>query len=205
MRAYFLTRLARRSGTHVSPLPAPSRWGHGRFGSADGNLEPENGLSGSRGGKGAGVLGEPDRLPMGMSRSPAAGWRGVSLGCLGWALGWVLHPAALGLSQLVLLSPSCWAVIYCRASKPLGERGGRFPWEQNPALAWGIREQPCTFWGSAKPGCSKSHPLQSLCFWRGWREMGCVPGARLLAVGWGARLGGGTRSERPRAHRWEQG
>lgn len=87
------------------------------FGSSDGNPEPENGLSRSEGGKGeSGVPGEQSWQPTGMSRSPVVGWHGLSLGCLGWALGWMLHPSALGLSQLVCLSPSYHTVIYHGAS-----------------------------------------------------------------------------------------
>lgn len=129
--------------------------GTAEFGSSDGNPEPKNDLSRSEGGKGAsGVPGERSWQPTGMSRSPVVGWHGLSLGCLGWALRWMLHPSALGLSQFVCSSPSYHTVIYRGASglfppaprlatKPLGATRGdshgiqTLPWRggfvNNPA------------------------------------------------------------------------
>lgn len=88
-----------------------------------------------------------------------------------------------------IVSPSC---------KTPWSKQGRFLWAQIPVLAWGVCEQLCTFWGSAKPGCSKSHLCQLLGFRRGWRMVGCVLRARLLTMGWGTHLGGGIWSEQPR-------
>lgn len=57
------------------------------------------------------------------------------------------------------------------------------PWSEQRRLVdiWWIYEQPCTFWGSAKPGCSKSLPLQLLGFggaggwWTISLGLGCSP------------------------------
>lgn len=110
-----------------------------------------------------------------------------------WALGWVLHPSALGLSQLVFPSPSYHTGTYNGApslfppaphlppaAKPTGANG-QDSHGSKPVLC-GICEQPRTFWGSANPVCLKSHPLQLLGFWKGWRMVGCVPTVRRM--GW---------------------
>jgi len=105
MRDDFLTQLVQSRGICVSHCPCPED-GDGvtrLFWSSDGNPEPENGLSRSRSGKGARCWESQTGTPQGC---PAAGWHGLSLGHLSWALGWLLHPSALGLSQLVLSSPS---------------------------------------------------------------------------------------------------
>lgn len=170
--------------------------GHGCSGSSDGNPEPKNGLSRSRGGKG-----------VGSRESRLARHRDIPQprGKLAWLefgvsqLGSRMDAASISLesfSQLVLLSPSYHTVTYHGASSPIypgtpslsccktpWTKQGRCPWEQNPALTWGICEQPCTFWDSAKIGCSKSHPIQPLGFWRGWRMVGHVPGVRHHGMG----------------------
>lgn len=122
---------------------------------------------------------------MGMSCSGVVVWCDLSSLCLaGLWDGWVLHPSALGLSQLVFPSPSYHTGTYDRApslfppaphlppaAKPIGSK--RMRWEQTPAL----RDLQTTlhFLGFSKPDLLEIPPSAAARALEGREDGGLCP------------------------------